>query len=99
MPTDEQISRYGLDESKRAAFLYLLQNPLSVLMGPPGTGKTTLLSATLDYLLNDADVRRVLVVSQSHTAVDEVANRVRELSFKRRGTIPGFQTAKHCTLR
>ncbi|MER4850648.1 AAA family ATPase [Klebsiella pneumoniae] len=91
MPTDEQISRYGLDESKRAAFLYLLQNPLSVLMGPPGTGKTTLLSATLDYLLNDADVRRVLVVSQSHTAVDEVANRVRELSFKRQEQSPDFK--------
>ncbi|MDQ9286419.1 AAA family ATPase [Escherichia marmotae] len=91
MPTDEQINRYGLDDSKRAAFLYLLQNPLSVLMGPPGTGKTTLLSATLDYLLNDAEVRRVLVVSQSHTAVDEVANRVRELSFKRQEQSPEFK--------
>lgn len=91
IPTDEQINRYGLDESKRAAFLYLLQNPLSVLMGPPGTGKTTLLSAALDYLLNDADVRRVLVVSQSHTAVDEVANRVRELSFKRQEQSPDFK--------
>lgn len=91
LPSDEQINRYGLDESKRDAFLYLLQNPLSVLMGPPGTGKTTLLSATLDYLLNDVDVRRVLVVSQSHTAVDEVANRVRELSFKRQGQFPDFK--------
>ncbi|XOO20557.1 AAA domain-containing protein [Edwardsiella ictaluri] len=91
IPTDEQINRYGLDESKRAAFLYLLQNPLSVLMGPPGTGKTTLLSAALDYLLNDANVRRVLVVSQSHTAVDEVANRVRELSFKRQEQSPDFK--------
>ncbi|KGK17164.1 AAA domain-containing protein [Vibrio navarrensis] len=91
MPSDEQINHYGLDESKRAAFLYLLQNPLSVLMGPPGTGKTTLLSATLDYLLNDAGVRRVLVVSQSHTAVDEVANRVRELSFKRQEQSPDFK--------
>ncbi|HAS6459670.1 TPA: AAA domain-containing protein [Vibrio parahaemolyticus] len=91
LPSDEKIDSYGLDESKRAAFLYLLQNPLSVLMGPPGTGKTTLLSATLDYLLNDADVRRVLVVSQSHTAVDEVANRVRELSFKRQEQSPEFK--------
>lgn len=91
IPTDEQINRYELDESKRAAFLYLLKNPLSVLMGPPGTGKTTLLSATLDYLLNDAGVRRVLVVSQSHTAVDEVANRVRELSFKRQEKAPDFK--------
>ncbi|MEZ8189177.1 MULTISPECIES: AAA domain-containing protein [unclassified Vibrio] len=91
LPSDEQINSYELDESKRAAFLYLLQNPLSVLMGPPGTGKTTLLSATLDYLLNDADVRRVLVVSQSHTAVDEVANRVRELSFKRQEQSTDFK--------
>jgi serine/threonine protein kinase len=91
MPTKEQIESYGLDESKHGAFLYLLQNPLSVLMGPPGTGKTTILSAALDYLLNEADVRRILVVSQSHTAADEVANRVREFNTKRTQSEAGFK--------
>ncbi|MDC9623147.1 AAA domain-containing protein [Xenorhabdus sp. XENO-7] len=91
MPTNEQIKRYGLDESKNEAFLYLLQNPLSVLMGPPGTGKTTILSAALDYLLNEVGVRWILVVSQSHTAADEVANRVRELNSKREQSEVNFK--------
>lgn len=34
MPTDEQLKRYDLDESKQEAFHYALENPLSVLMGP-----------------------------------------------------------------
>lgn len=91
MPTKDQIESYGLDESKHKAFLYLLSNPLSVLMGPPGTGKTTILSAVLDYLLNEADVRRILVVSQSHTAADELATRLRELNTKRSQSEAGFK--------
>ncbi|WP_340700275.1 AAA domain-containing protein [Vibrio harveyi] len=78
-PTEEQLSRYGLDSSKAKAFKYVLANPLSVLMGPPGTGKTYLTSTLLHYLITEADVRRILVVSQSHVAADEVAVRAREL--------------------
>lgn len=79
MPTDEQLKRYDLDESKQEAFHYALENPLSVLMGPPGTGKTKLLSAMLHHLMTVGEVRRILVVSQSHVAADEVAIRARDL--------------------
>ncbi len=82
MPTDEQLKRYGLDESKQNAFRYALENPLSVLMGPPGTGKTTLLGAMLHYLITEGEVRRILVVSQSHVAADEVAIRARNMLSK-----------------
>lgn len=82
LPTKEQIKRYGLDESKEDAFIYALKNPLSVLMGPPGTGKTTLLSSILHYLMTEGEVRRILVVSQSHVAADEVAIRARDLLGK-----------------
>ncbi|BBM64081.1 hypothetical protein VA249_18150 [Vibrio alfacsensis] len=80
--TDEQLKRYNLDESKEKAFKYVLENPLSVLMGPPGTGKTTLSSALLHHLMTSGDVRRILVVSQSHVAADEVAVRARDMIMK-----------------
>lgn len=82
IPTDEQLKRYDLDESKQEAFCYALKNPLGVLMGPPGTGKTTLLSAMLHYLMTEGEVRRILVVSQSHVAADEVAIRARDMLVK-----------------
>ncbi len=82
IPTDEQLNRYDLDESKQEAFCYALENTLSVLMGPPGTGKTTLLSAMLHHLMTEGEVRRILVVSQSHVAADEVAIRAREMLAK-----------------
>ena len=80
--TDEQLKCYDLDESKEIAFRYVLANPLSVLMGPPGTGKTTLSSAILHYLMTSGEVRRILVVSQSHVAADEVAVRTRDMITK-----------------
>ncbi|PSU22710.1 NERD nuclease [Photobacterium phosphoreum] len=83
--TDKQLKRYNLDESKEKAFRYVLDNPLSVLMGPPGTGKTTLSSALLHHLMTSDDVRRILVVSQSHVAADEVAVRARDLIMKLEG--------------
>ncbi len=82
MPTEDQLKCYGLDESKQVAFRYALENPLSVLMGPPGTGKTKLLSAMLHHLMTVGEVRRILVVSQSHVAADEVAIRARDLLAK-----------------
>jgi len=83
--TDEQLKRYNLDESKEKAFKYVLENSLSVLMGPPGTGKTTLSSALLHHLMTSGDVRRILVVSQSHVAADEVAVRARDMIMKLEG--------------
>ncbi|MCG3471633.1 AAA domain-containing protein [Xenorhabdus bovienii] len=81
-PTEEQMICYGLDESKQKAFRYALENSLGVLMGPPGTGKTTLLSAMLHHLMTEGEVRRILVVSQSHVAADEVAIRARDMLAK-----------------
>ncbi|WP_368043496.1 AAA domain-containing protein [Vibrio antiquarius] len=81
-PDDSSLDSYGLDESKKAAFVHVLQKPLSVVMGPPGTGKTTMLSALLDYLSREPSVERILLVSQSHVAVNELAVRARQLMRK-----------------
>ncbi|QUS54600.1 AAA domain-containing protein [Pseudovibrio brasiliensis] len=82
-PSVPQIEQYGLDESKVLAFRHVLEQPLSVVMGPPGTGKTMLLSALLDYLTRLKEVGRVLLVSQSHVAVNELATRARHVMSKR----------------
>ncbi|MDL2315808.1 AAA domain-containing protein, partial [Desulfovibrio sp. OttesenSCG-928-A18] len=68
-----------LDPSKLAAFKHVLSGQLNVIMGPPGTGKTTLLSYLLDYLGRLHEVNRVLLVSQSHIAVNEVATRTKQV--------------------
>ncbi|MBD3586003.1 AAA family ATPase [Salinimonas sp. HHU 13199] len=53
--------------------------PVGVLQGPPGTGKTAFTSRFIHYLLEHANVQNILLVGQSHTAVDNVAIKAREV--------------------
>ncbi|WP_271007069.1 AAA domain-containing protein [Pseudomonas aeruginosa] len=87
--TDEDFSRYdrvdqhgnkiSLNEQQREAFTKLLNyGPLSLLQGPPGTGKTEFIAAFVHFLVEKLDVRRVLLVSQSHEAVNTAAERIRK---------------------
>ncbi len=80
-PSPELWSLYSqyLDPGKMQAFKHILSGQLNVIMGPPGTGKTTLLSVLLDYLVRLPDIGRILLVSQSHIAVNEVAERARHV--------------------
>lgn len=56
--------------------------PISVLQGPPGTGKTFFISQFVQYLFKAKGVHNILLVSQSHTAVDNVISRCIQLSNK-----------------
>ena len=56
--------------------------PISVLQGPPGTGKTFFISQFVQYLFKANGVHNILLVSQSHTAVDNVISRCIQLSNK-----------------
>lgn len=87
--TEEDFSRYdredqhgnkiSLNEQQREAFTKLLNyGPLSLLQGPPGTGKTEFIAAFVHFLVEKLDVRRVLLVSQSHEAVNTAAERIRK---------------------
>ena len=79
-PPESLLKRYErLDPSKIAAFNQTLQGRVNVIMGPPGTGKTTLLAYLLDYFNRLPEINRILLVSQSHAAVNEVATRTREV--------------------
>jgi serine/threonine protein kinase len=84
-PTDEDLDRYSLDgralnDSQRDAFRKVIGNgPISLVQGPPGTGKTWFIASLLHYLVTVNGARRILVVSQSHEAVNNALEKAVEL--------------------
>ncbi len=76
---DEQKNLISLNQQQRDAFKKLLNNgPLSLLQGPPGTGKTEFIAAFVHYLIEKQYVKNILLVSQSHEAVNTAAERIRK---------------------
>jgi serine/threonine protein kinase len=76
---DQHGNKISLNEQQREAFTKLLNyGPLSLLQGPPGTGKTEFIAAFVHFLVEKLDVRRILLVSQSHEAVNTAAERIRK---------------------
>lgn len=90
VPTEEQLDLYNqyddngnlkisLNEAQRDAFRTLYsKGPLSLLQGPPGTGKTEFISAFVHYLLSAGGAHNILLVSQSHEAVNTAIERIRK---------------------
>lgn len=76
---DQHGNKIRLNEQQREAFTKLLNHgPLSLLQGPPGTGKTEFIAAFVHFLVEKLNVRRILLVSQSHEAVNTAAERIRK---------------------
>lgn len=76
---DQHGNKISLNEQQREAFTKLLNfGPLSLLQGPPGTGKTEFIAAFVHFLVEKLNVRRILLVSQSHEAVNTAAERIRK---------------------
>ena len=68
----------GLNQAQKNAFIRLLNfGPLSLLQGPPGTGKTEFIAAFVHHLFEKQSVKNILLVSQSHEAVNTAAERIR----------------------
>lgn len=66
----------ALNDSQNMAINAMLDaNPLTILHGPPGTGKTTTLIAGIQAVLKN-DKRQILVVAPSNTAVDLLCERL-----------------------
>lgn len=63
----------GLNDAQRDALSRILGSEAQLVWGPPGTGKTRLLGATVAALAGEG---RVLVVATTNVAVDEAASRV-----------------------
>lgn len=67
-----------LNDPQKEAFEKLLKNgPVSLLQGPPGTGKTEFIAAFVHYLFEKQNTQSILLVSQSHQAVNTAAERIR----------------------
>lgn len=93
---DEDIERYGLNPDQNEAFKHLWKHdPVSLLQGPPGTGKTKFIAAFVHYALAHARLRNVLVLSQSHEAVNTAAERILEVSERLGGGIDLLRVGQH----
>lgn len=73
---------FKLNKQQREAFKGLYKyGPISLLQGPPGTGKTAFIGSFIHYCISNG-ARRVLLVSQSHEAVNNATEKVRSLFGK-----------------
>ena len=66
------VSQYALNESQTAALRASLVGSLTLLWGPPGTGKSHTIVAILQELLSSEATGRILVAAPTHNAVDNV---------------------------
>ncbi len=78
--TPEDIAEYGLNEQQEEALqTALTYGPVSLLQGPPGTGKTKFIASFVHLLLSRDLAGNILLVSQSHEAVNNVMKKVAAL--------------------
>ncbi|MFI9786086.1 AAA domain-containing protein [Kitasatospora sp. NPDC051984] len=77
-PTDiEDWFRGDLDASKRDVVRRALgSQDLLLIEGPPGTGKTTVIAEIVEQTLRRTPKARILIVSQTHIAIDNALNRI-----------------------
>ena len=68
----------GLNESQRKAFLMAIDgSPVSLIKGPPGTGKTHVINAITQYITKELG-EKVIISSQTHIAIDNVLDKLME---------------------
>ena len=67
-----------LDESQKKAFLMATDgSPVSLIKGPPGTGKTFVINAIVQYITKELK-EKVVISSQTHVAIDNVLDKLME---------------------
>lgn len=81
----EEWVQDGLDADKKEAVRLALGAPDFMLVeGPPGTGKTKFITELVAQTLRRNDSARILVVSQTHVALDNALERIAALLPDRR---------------
>jgi superfamily I DNA and/or RNA helicase len=64
-------------DQERAVRLINSSSPLTLILGPPGTGKTDMIAIALEVFLRRSPGSRVAVVSQANVAVDEALKKLK----------------------
>lgn len=68
----------NLDDSQKQAFLMATDgSPVSLIKGPPGTGKTYVINAIVQYITKELK-QKVVISSQTHVAIDNVLDKIME---------------------
>lgn len=81
VPSLEAFAKYELNPQQEEALRAALElGPVSLLQGPPGTGKTKFIASFVHLVLTQGLARNVLLVSQSHEAVNNALEKVAELA-------------------
>lgn len=74
------MSKHNLNSSQAGAVVHAAQKGLTIIWGPPGTGKTQTLSGCIHGLVHDAIQReqplKLLVAGPTYKAVEELIGRV-----------------------
>ena len=75
---DKDKYMYGLNDSQKKAFLMAIDgSPVSLIKGPPGTGKTHVINAIVQYITKELG-EKVIISSQTHIAIDNVLDKLME---------------------
>lgn len=78
MSLDKDKYMYGLNDSQKKAFLMAIDgSPVSLIKGPPGTGKTHVINAIVQYITKELG-EKVIISSQTHIAIDNVLDKLVE---------------------
>lgn len=81
LPELGSLAEYQLNHQQEEALLNCLSiGPVSLLQGPPGTGKTKFIASFVHLALSRRLAKNVLLVSQSHEAVNNALEKVAELA-------------------
>jgi hypothetical protein len=64
-------------DQQRAVRLINSGNPLTLILGPPGTGKTDTIAIAIEAFLRRSPNAKVAIVSQANVAVDEALNKLK----------------------
>lgn len=85
-----ELEKYGLNPAQKDALETALKcSPLAMIQGPPGTGKTSVISAAVHYIATNYPTAKILVVSQSHEAIDHATEQIVK-RFRRLGDEPSL---------
>lgn len=80
LQVDASIFPFGCNKSQFAAVANALSNRISIIEGPPGTGKTqTILNIIANLVLNGKTVQ---VVSNNNSAIENIAEKLASPAYK-----------------